>query len=127
MAPRPSSTQSEFLLSTGRCTGIVERLWRVDDSKLTEQLVKRWISVAESGEFNAVSIDILHDGGLQTDLQFPQVSQLRRFQSEKLNELVGVFHRSWVDDHDDQSLRGMLRRCKSPKEKLQSYPAAAVE
>jgi len=85
MPPCPPSAERKFLLAAGGCVGIVESLWRVDDSKLAQEFVERRISVAQAGELDLVSVDVLHDRGFQRDRQLSQVSQLCGFHSEKLN------------------------------------------
>ena len=99
VSPRPASAEREFLFAAGCCLGVVQSLWRVDDSKFPQKYIQGWISVAESGKFNPITIDVPHDGGFQTDLQLPKVSQLRGFHPEELNQFVGVFHGSCVDAH----------------------------
>lgn len=94
MPPRPSATQIELLIPTGRGIRIVKVGRCEDDTEFSKQFVEDIVAVREAGELDAVAVDVAHCGLVPRNDQFSKVAQGGGFGAKELNQRVRILQRT---------------------------------
>ena len=94
VSPCPSATQSEFLLSTRRGIRVVQVGGCEDYTEFSKKFVEDIVAVRESGELDAVAVDIAHGCLVTGNDQFSKVAQGGGIAAKELNQRVRILQRT---------------------------------
>src|SRR5580698_9699334 len=90
MSPGPAGAQGEFFHAAGGSVRVMESLRIEDYVQLAQEVFEDCASVSEARKFDAISVDVFHDGLIGRDNRLSQDAQIRGFTPEELDHLARV-------------------------------------